>query len=180
MTSTLTESEMEALFEELPVSVQQSVARGEIELADVFERITRPDVMICPNCGVYEVPPELAKIGFCRRCMTKRVVYTRQELLTDLDNLRELNASKQAVCRERSRQGLNPRKNHSELSQRAEELLRAYLADGPMPIRDCLDHCMAQGITEQTVRRAARFMPVGHHRDGAITCWTLPIDDRAY
>lgn len=97
------------LFECLPVGLQQKVARGEVDLNDLLELLTRPDSeQLCPQCAVRTVPPK-SPLGLCKVCTQKRSTEAHLQVLAELEAQRENNAAKQKVCRERRLQGTNPR-----------------------------------------------------------------------
>jgi hypothetical protein len=105
------------LFELLPVSLQQAVARGDVDLDELLDRVTRPGAEICPHCGVNEIDPntQAGRRGICVPCVRRRFTDAANERLANLEALRENNAAKTAVKRARIEIGaelginLNPR-----------------------------------------------------------------------
>ena len=64
---------------------------------------------------------------------------------------------------------------HKTKIERAEEIIRELLSDGSMPIDEILSECDMEGISDRTVRRAARERVgiISRSVDG-VTMWELP------
>lgn len=100
----LSERESVSLFADLPVPLQQAVARGDIDLDTLLERVTAPATgELCPACGAHEVPTSGlgARLGLCGPCAHRRMADAYDETLIDLLAVREANAKKKQVQRDR-------------------------------------------------------------------------------
>lgn len=88
----------EELFEVLPVSLQQCIARGEVSLEQLLEDLTSAkDAEICPWCGSRSVASK--QLGVCHVCARKRLTEIQEERLSALEALREANRIKTRVKR---------------------------------------------------------------------------------
>lgn len=170
----LTDVEMESLFYELPVPTQQAIARGEVTMEDVFERITRPGTELCPHCGRYEIPDDLKRVGICRSCFSKRTQEAHQEVMRDLENVKAVNAAKQAAKRAREELELNPRKYRDHLTAVATDLLRAMLRSGPEDTVSLLAAAKLIGIPESVLREAKANEGIESQRIGKQHVWGYP------
>ena len=88
------------LFELLPIPLQQAVARGDVGLEALLERVTRPGGgPLCPWCGHREIDPDTAagRSGLCTPCAKRRYADRYREILADLEATREVNRLKTAV-----------------------------------------------------------------------------------
>jgi hypothetical protein len=98
----LSPQEAEELFEVLPVSLQTSVARGDVSLLELLEALTSSqNAELCPWCGCR--PVALNHFGLCAVCSRKRLTEIQEERLVALDAHREANRVKTAIKRSRRR-----------------------------------------------------------------------------
>lgn len=172
--STLSPADMEDLFAELPVSVQQAVARGELALEDVFERITRPGLELCPHCGVREIPPRLRRVGVCSSCFAKRSVAAHAEVVADLEDKRATGMAKQRTKRLRERYGVNPRLDRDALLERAVQFLRDQLAEGPVLKPLLFERAAELGMSEAIVNAGRKRLDIQTvPGDGRSFAWLL-------
>lgn len=95
------------LFAALPVSLQQACARGEVELAELLERITAPDSDdLCPWCATR--PIYSVTVGICLPCLRRRSTDLHLENVSQLEALRAYNVAKKRRQRGRDELGLSP------------------------------------------------------------------------
>ncbi|NTU70255.1 MAG: hypothetical protein HGB10_00300 [Coriobacteriia bacterium] len=99
------DTEFDDLFEHLPVKMQQAIARGDVELDQVLERLTRPSTgELCPSCSVREVDHE--SLGLCWTCARKAMNEAFEKTIVELEAKREADRLKKGV--QRLRDDLDP------------------------------------------------------------------------
>lgn len=82
------------LFELLTVTQQQAVARGDIKLEDLLERITdSTQLELCPRCCKGTVSQKYERFGLCEACVRIEVTAAHRakvyELEAERDNARQ-------------------------------------------------------------------------------------------
>lgn len=117
--SSLTEADELQLWELLPVPAQQAVARGDVTIADLLERMTAASRSeLCPRCCVRPVSVHHRHIGWCATCAKKLALAASEERYAELKAADKVNAAKMRL--NRLRDALEPgRERHAGPGARA-------------------------------------------------------------
>jgi len=113
MTDILTDRDADELFELLSVSQQQAVARGDVDLMDLLERVTRSaEAELCPRCASRTVSAQYGRLGLCAVCARKAMTEAFEERISELEARRDADRLKKQIQRlrdelepDRSRRG---------------------------------------------------------------------------
>lgn len=131
-------AELGDLFECLTVAQQQAVARHEIDLEDLLERLTATSTSeeLCPKCACRFIGKN--RFGWCDVCMRRQLSTAFRDELSTLDARREADALKQQVCRDRRKYGINPRLNAPSVKTSEDYGGRSTTtSDEPLPLAVC-------------------------------------------
>lgn len=112
------------LFEFLPVSLQQKVARGEIDLDELLEIMTRPGEELCPECVERTVDPK-SPLGWCRVCTQQRSTEAAWQAVAELEAQRDNNVAKKRKQRLRDELEPDRKRRPGPNSKTAEDYGRA-------------------------------------------------------
>jgi len=129
----LDQAAADELWELLTPSQQAAVARGDIDLAELLERVTRPGEELCPWCVTRPITRK--RLGTCEVCARRRMRDAQEQVLVELQLHRERDAIKQRIRRERDRQDPDrPRRvMRSAASKTAEDYGRTSLYSTSAP-----------------------------------------------
>lgn len=110
----LTQEDELELFELLPVRTQQAVARGEVSLADLLERVTKvSESELCPRCALQ--PVAVRRTGLCIACHKRAMAEAHNEAYRELAATCEYDAAKQRLRRLRRDLGVKaPREKRTQ------------------------------------------------------------------
>lgn len=109
----------DAEFAELPVSVQQSVARGEVTIELLMKRAAASiNSELCPRCGYHKVSARYPDLGLCISCARTEMTDAQMQVLSELEVERENARIRKSIQRvrdeldpDRPRRGGPPRKS---------------------------------------------------------------------
>lgn len=94
------------LFEYLPTPLQQAVARGDVGLSELLERVTSTQASeLCPRCAKR---PQEVPSGLCRVCWARATVAAHEEYRAEIVAKAEMVNARQKSKRLRDRLGVDP------------------------------------------------------------------------
>lgn len=103
-TTALSEIESEALFADLPVALQQAVARGEVDLDTLLERVTGSQAELCPRCATRPITQR--STGLCRPCHDKALSAALREVRAEQAATQQRAAERKRSERFRTEHGI--------------------------------------------------------------------------
>ena len=93
------------LWELLPAAAQQAIARGDVTLEDLLERVTSSEgADLCPRCATR--PIRHSRLGLCTACAFRALADAHNEAYAELEAQREYDVSKQRLKRLREEMGV--------------------------------------------------------------------------
>ncbi|MCK8113972.1 hypothetical protein [Anaerosoma tenue] len=97
--------EYDELFGLLPVEAQQTIARGDVTLEDLLERVTSSEgAELCPHCA--RRPIRHPRLGLCTACARRSLADAHNEAYAELEAQREYDVAKQRLKRVREELGV--------------------------------------------------------------------------
>lgn len=93
-------ADYDAYFELLTVPQQQAIARGDVTIEELLERVTSDtEAELCPRCARASVSPRYARVGLCSACAVAAMADAHQEKVYELEAERERTNLKKRVQR---------------------------------------------------------------------------------
>jgi len=102
------------LWELLPVDAQQSIARGDVTLEELLERVTSAEGSeLCPHCA--KRPVRNRWTGLCTACSVAALTDAHNEAMAELEATREYNVAKTRLKRLRQELGVPAPRRRAEV-----------------------------------------------------------------
>ena len=105
------------LWRLLSVEAQQSVARGDVTLEELLERVTSAEGSeLCPHCA--KRPVRNPRVGLCNACATTALADAHNEAIRELEATRAYNTAKQRLKRLREELDVPAPGRHGRIDDR--------------------------------------------------------------